>query len=86
MPKIRIFTSDRCAFCLMAKRLLDGRGLTYNEENISDDFAKRKWLIETTGKRTVPQIFFGEEAIGGFDELAALDRAGTLLETLQAAG
>jgi glutaredoxin 3 len=86
MAKIRIFTTDRCAFCLLAKRLLDDRGLAYSEENVGDDFAKRKWLIETTGKRTVPQIFFGDRAIGGFDELAAMDRSGTLIEALQAAG
>lgn len=84
MANVRIYTGDRCGYCTMAKRLLDARGVAYVEDNVSHDFDKRKWLIETTGQRTVPQIFFGEHLVGGFQELAALDRAGALMETLEA--
>ena len=81
---VTVYTSDFCGYCVQAKRLLKARGVAFVEENVGNDFERRKWLIETTGQRTVPQIFFGDASIGGFHELAALDRAGTLFETLEA--
>ncbi len=58
---------------MAAKQLLTRRGITYEEVDVSDDHAKRQWLAETSGQRTVPQIFFGDRSIGGFAELQQLD-------------
>ena len=78
MTDVKIYTTRFCGYCVAAKRLLRARSIPYEELDVSDDDAKRAWLVETTGQRTVPQIFIGGEAIGGYDELAALDRAGEL--------
>jgi glutaredoxin 3 len=58
----------------MAKRLLEQHGVDYEEINAASDPDLRQWLITTTGQRTVPQIFFGDEPIGGYQELSALQR------------
>ena len=84
MANVVVYSADRCGYCTMAKRLLDARSVAYVEHNLTEDFERRKWLVETTGQRTVPQIFFGDHHVGGFNELAALDRAGNLTATLEA--
>jgi glutaredoxin 3 len=66
----------------MAKQLLADRGVSYEEIDVTGDDRTREWLVETTGRYTVPQIFIGEESIGGYDDLYALDRAGKLAERL----
>jgi glutaredoxin 3 len=58
--------------------LLKSKGVAYEEIDVSNDHDKRAWLVKTTGRRTVPQIFINEESIGGFDEMRALDSAGQL--------
>jgi glutaredoxin 3 len=58
--------------------LLSKRKIPYEEINVSGDEATRAWLVEATGRRTVPQIFIHGSPIGGYEELAALDRAGEL--------
>ncbi len=68
----------------MAKQLLRERSVAFEEIDVSGDDATREWLVTATGRYTVPQIFIGEESIGGYDELAALDRAGRLAERLEA--
>jgi glutaredoxin 3 len=78
MAQVKIYTTRVCAYCVAAKRLLGARGVAYEEIDVTGDDARRAWLVETTGKRTVPQIFIGSEAIGGYDELTALDRSGRL--------
>jgi glutaredoxin 3 len=78
MRDVKIYTTKICPYCWAAKRLLSARGVAYQEIDVSGDEEARQWLRETTGRRTVPQIFFGDEPIGGYDELAALDRAGRL--------
>lgn len=79
---VTLYTTRVCPYCIAAKRLLSARGIPYTENDVSNDDAKRAWLVETTGRRTVPQIFIGEKAIGGYDELAALDQSGKLAEML----
>ena len=74
MPKILIYTSTICPYCIMAKRLLDKKGATYNELNIDIKPRLRKEMMQRTNRRTVPQIYIGEQHIGGFDELYALDK------------
>jgi glutaredoxin 3 len=75
---VTVYSTAFCNYCTMAKRLLTGRGIEFREVRVDEDFEKRKWLIETTGQRTVPQIFIDEVSIGGFQELATLDRSGGL--------
>ena len=84
MASVVMYTANPCPYCLYAKRLLDERHIEYVEHDLTGDFEGRKNLINRTGKRTVPQIFFGDYHVGGFDELAALDRAGRLMELLEA--
>lgn len=76
--EVRIYTTTYCGYCHAAKSLLQKRGVAFQEIDCTDDPGTRRWLIEQTGQRTVPQIFIAGVAIGGFTELSALDRAGTL--------
>lgn len=85
MPSaVTIYTTRVCPYCVAAKRLLKTRGIAYDEVDVSTDPAKRAWLVEATGRRTVPQIFIGNEAIGGYDDLSALDTSGDLRTKLEA--
>jgi glutaredoxin 3 len=78
MDDVRIYTTTYCGYCVAAKRLLSNRGIPYEEIDVTGDHDARAWLVQVTGRRTVPQIFFGSEAIGGYTELAALDARGAL--------
>ena len=82
MPNVRVYTTSFCGYCTQAKNLLKKRNIPFEEIDVTRDSAMRAWLVETTGLRTVPQIFIGEEAIGGSDELHALDRSGELAARL----
>jgi glutaredoxin 3 len=85
MAAVTIYTSTPCPYCSRAKALLKARGADFEEIHLPwDDDAGRSALIARTGHRTVPQIFIGENFVGGFDEIAALDRTGTLKELLAA--
>ena len=64
MPEILIYTTKNCPYCIMAKRLLDKKGVTYKEINVDAQL----------GLRTVPQIYIGDFHVGGFDDLYALDQ------------
>jgi glutaredoxin 3 len=78
MPEIVIYSKETCPYCDMAKRLLAGKGQRWTEIDVEADPARRDEMIERSGRRTVPQIWIGERHVGGFDDLAALDRAGHL--------
>jgi glutaredoxin 3 len=80
MADVTVYTSRMCAYCVAAKRLLAARGIPYEEIDVTGNDEKRAWLVEVTKRRTVPQIFIRGEAIGGYDELVLLDRAGKLAE------
>jgi glutaredoxin 3 len=82
--EVTVYTTRVCSYCVAAKRLLTARGVAYQEIDVSSDDAKRAWLVEATGRRTVPQIFIAGESIGGYDELAALDKSGELAKKLAA--
>jgi len=77
-PKIEIYTTQVCGYCVLAKNLLDQKGLVYEEIDVTEDATRRSWLVETTGLRTVPQIFIDGEAIGGYDDLVILNESGEL--------
>lgn len=84
MPEIKIYSLDHCPYCTHAKNLLDRKGASYEEINLSDLEGGREKLMEiANGKRTVPQIFIGDTHVGGFDDLNALDQAGGLDPLLQ---
>lgn len=80
-----MYTTLICPYCIRAKMLLKKKGVDFEEIDVSSDHEKRAWLVKATGRRTVPQIFINEEAIGGFDEMSALDRAGELDKKLEQA-
>jgi glutaredoxin 3 len=82
MPEVRVYTTRFCAYCVAAKRLLGARHIAYDEIDVTRDDASRAWLVEKTGRKTVPQIFVGARAIGGYQELVALDRSGRLAAML----
>ncbi len=80
---VTLYTTAVCPYCVAAKRLLRQREIPFDEIDVTGDLAKRAWLVEATGRRTVPQIFIHGEPIGGYDDLAALDRAGLLSQRLR---
>lgn len=78
MAQVVIYTTRICPYCVRAKQLLQRKGISYEEVDVSDDFDARRDLVARTGQRTVPQIFINAQPIGGCDELYALERAGRL--------
>jgi glutaredoxin 3 len=79
MAKVTMYSTAVCPYCQRAEMLLKQRGVTEIEKvRIDLDPAQRDAMIEKTGRRTVPQIFIGQTHVGGFDDLAALDRSGGL--------
>ena len=84
MSDVQVYTTNSCAYCVRAKALLKKRGIAFEEVDVTDDPDKRDWLVKATGRRTVPQIFIKGEAIGGSDELHALDSSGELARKLTA--
>ncbi|MDP2902872.1 MAG: glutaredoxin 3 [Methylovulum sp.] len=84
MPEILIYTTHICPYCIMAKRLLDKKGVSYTEINVDGNTGLREDMMRKTKRRTVPQIYIGDFHVGGFDELHALDqqkKLDTLLAT-----
>ena len=78
MPKIEIYTSALCGYCSAAKRLLERKGENFQEIRVDQEAGKRDEMVQRSGRMTVPQIFIGETHVGGYDDMAALDRAGGL--------
>ena len=78
MPRVELYTTPSCPFCVRAKRLLTERHVLYTEMDVSEDDALREDVMRRTGRRTVPQIFIDGRSIGGYEELAELDAAGEL--------
>ncbi len=77
-PKVTIYTTPFCPYCVRAKRLLEKKGVAFQEIDAEGDDGLRAWLVEKTGQMTVPQIFVGERSLGGFSDIDALDRKGQL--------
>ena len=84
MPKITIYTTAICPYCAMAKRLLARKGVAYEEIDVGERQGLRAEMEQRSGRQTVPQIWIGEQHVGGCDELHALDAAGRLDPMLQA--
>ena len=87
MALIEIYTTPWSPYCLAAKRLLATKGVAYEETDVSGDSEKRQEMMaRAKGRYTVPQIFIGETHVGGYDDLAALERTGQLDALLQING
>jgi glutaredoxin 3 len=78
MAQVVIYTTRLCGYCVAAKRLLDRLGHGYQEIPVDQRADLRRWLLEATGRHTVPQIFIDDESIGGYTDLAELVEAGEL--------
>jgi len=86
MQTVKMYTTAYCPYCTRAKQLLKARGVEQIEEiRIDSDMAARATMLETTQRRTVPQIFIGHTHVGGCDDLMALDSGGGLMPLLKAA-
>ena len=83
MKKVVFYSADWCPFCMRAKALLYSRGIEYEEINVDRIPGFREKLVEMTGRMTIPQIIVDGEPVGGYDDIAALDRAGELLPLVQ---
>ena len=79
MKQVEIYTSPLCGYCHAAKHLLTKKGVSFSEINVMMNPAKRQEMMQRAhGRHTVPQIFIGQEHVGGYDDLSALERAGKL--------
>ena len=79
MPSVLMYSTRVCPYCVMAEKLLQKKGVAQLEKILIDvDPAQRETMMARTGRRTVPQIYIGDHHVGGYDDLAALDRAGKL--------
>jgi glutaredoxin 3 len=81
---VLMYSTGVCPYCVMAERLLKSKGIEEIEKvRIDLDMEQRNVMMQKTGRRTVPQIYIGDTHVGGFDDLAALERLGTLDALLQ---
>ncbi len=78
MPKVEMYTTPFCGFCSAAKSLLQSKEIPYSEIDVTGPEARTLMIQKANGRRTVPQIFFDDTHIGGYDDLAALERDGKL--------
>lgn len=79
MPKIVMYSTAWCPFCVRAEKYLNKKGVVEIDKILVDEVpAAREEMMARTGRRTVPQIFVGEHHVGGYDDLVALDRQGGL--------
>jgi glutaredoxin 3 len=78
MRKVTIYTTHYCGYCRRAKQILTELSIPFEEIDVEEDDEKREWLVQATGRTTVPQIFFDDESIGGCTDLEALVKNGGL--------
>jgi glutaredoxin 3 len=78
MTKVQIYTTNWCPYCDAAKALLADKGVPYDEIDVTDHEARMDMVQRAHGRRTVPQIFIGDTHVGGYDEMASLERGGQL--------
>jgi glutaredoxin 3 len=84
MARITMYSTGVCPYCQMAERLLRSKGVAeIDKVRVDLEPERRVEMMEKTGRRTVPQIYIGDTHVGGYDDLAALDRAGGLDPLLQ---
>lgn len=78
MPKVVIYSTTICPYCVRAKMLLEKKGVAYEERNIQSSRELMKEMLERSQRRTVPQIFIDDHHVGGYDDLAELNAFGKL--------
>ena len=79
MPRVVMYATGMCPYCMRAEMLLKSKGVADIEKiRVDLDPSQRDEMMQRTGRRTVPQIYIGDTHVGGFDDLDALDRAGKL--------
>ncbi len=85
MQRVEIYSTPWCPYCIAAKRLLERKGVPYEDTDVSGNAELRQEMMRrANGRHTVPQIFIGGKHVGGSDELHALERAGKLNPMLAA--
>ena len=77
-PKVVMYAADWCGYCARARRLLDAKGVAVEEIDVEAVPGAQAEMLARCGRSSVPQIFIGDEHIGGADELDALEAAGRL--------
>lgn len=82
MPPVVLYGTRFCSFCLAARRLLDKKGITFEDISVDTDLDLRMEIMEKSGQRTVPQIWVGSTHVGGYSDLQALETSGDLDELL----
>lgn len=75
---VAIYTTSWCPYCHRAKALLSRKGVSYEEIDVDGRTDLRRWLEETSGQHTVPQVFINNHPVGGYSDIARLDREGVL--------
>ncbi|WP_419419132.1 glutaredoxin 3 [Legionella sp. D16C41] len=83
MANVIIYTTEYCPYCRRAKQLLDSKNVSYKEIRVDEEPGKREEMMAKSGRRTVPQIFINDQAIGGCDDLHALESQGRLDQLLK---
>ncbi|MEM8547636.1 MAG: glutaredoxin 3 [Pseudomonadota bacterium] len=83
---VTLYTTRYCPFCIRARQLLDLKRVAYRDIPVDGDPKARQEMMAASGRHTVPQIWIGEQHVGGYDDLAALERAGELDTLLTSAG
>jgi glutaredoxin 3 len=84
---IVMYSTAWCGYCQRARNLFERKGVSFRDIKVDEDMREREAMLQKSGGlRTVPQIFIGERHVGGYDELAALDRSGELDQLLASAG
>ncbi len=79
MQTVESYTSPLCGFCHAAKRMLNDKGISFAEYDVGRDPDKRQEMLgRSNGRHTVPQIFIGDNHVGGYDDMATLERSGKL--------
>lgn len=73
-----VYTKQYCPYCVMAKRMLKGKGVDFTEISVDNDQAMMQKMMRESGQRTVPQIWIGTTHVGGYDDMAALQKQGKL--------
>ena len=80
---VTLYTTRFCPYCIRARSLLDDKGVVYNDIAVDNDPRLRREMMARSGRTTVPQIWVGEQHIGGCDDLLLLERQGRLDEFLE---
>jgi glutaredoxin 3 len=78
MPKVVVYSTTVCPYCVRAKALLERKGIAYEEKMIDGDRELMREMLTRSKRKTVPQIFIDDYHVGGYDDMAALDSAGEL--------